>query len=215
MRSKESAVDYRFLPEPDLPLIRLDRTDVEKIRATLPELPRARAMRLQNECGVTEYDAEILVSDPALADYYETAVRQTAYPKTLVNLLLSELLRHCTADPFTAPVSECRLSALAELSGSGKINSAIAKKLLARLLISDFDPCRVVDEEDLGQIRDEKRLRVLVDEVIAANPRAVSDYKNGKTAAMRALQGQAMARTAGRADPVMLERFLLDALTSL
>lgn len=212
MRVKERAVDYRYLPEPDLLPISVDAETVARIRAELPELPRARAERLATEYGIADADAAILVGEPLLADFYERAAGQTSYPTVLVHLILTDLLRTCSFDPFTSPVSDNRMAELAELLGRGVINSATAKKLLSRLCAADLDLRETVEREDLAQITDRARLTETVCEVLAANPRAVEDYKRGKTAALRALQGQAMARTAGRAEPRLLELLLVEAL---
>lgn len=213
MRTKELAVDYRFLPEPDLPPIWIREEEIARIRRALPELPDARVARLVQTYGLTAYDADVLVSDPSLCDFFELGATHTAYPKTLVNLLLSDLLRHCTGDPFSSPVSAQRMAALAQLLGEGVINSSMAKKLLLRLLERDFDPRETVECENLGQIRDRDRILELVLRVLAEQPRAVSDYQNGKTAALRALQGKAMAASNGRADPLLLEAILLEQLS--
>lgn len=212
MRLKETSVDYRFLPEPDLPMIRVREDELTAIAATLPELPQARRTRLAREYGLTEYDATVLVSDAGLADYFEASVKDCAYPKICANLLLSDLLRVCESDPFSSPVSATRLGTLSSLLGEGVINSATAKKLLARLIAEDFDPSEAVTREDLAQIRDPEQLRSLVDEILRENPRAVADYRSGKIAALRALQGRAMAKTGGRADPVLTEQLLQTAL---
>lgn len=213
MRTKESAVDYRFLPEPDLPPIRISHGEIERIRTELPELPAARAKRLIAAFGVTDYDASVLVSDPALADFFEAGACKTQYPKLLVNLLLNDLLRFCANDPFSSPVTADRFAELVQLLGEGTVNSSTAKKMLARLVKSDLDLRHAVETEGLAQIRDRALIATRIDEVVRANPRAVSDYKNGKHAALRALQGQVMARTAGRADPILLEELLLNALS--
>ena len=215
MRVKERSIDYRFLPEPDLLPIRVDRQTVERIRAELPELPAARAARLRETYSIAEADAEILVGEPLLADFYERAAGRTHYPTHLVHLILSDLLRACTWDPFFSPVRAERMAELAELLGEGVINSATAKKLLSRLLKSDFDPREAVVSEGLAQITDRALLAETVSAVLETNPRAVRDYLGGKTAALRALQGQAMAKTAGRADPLLLESLLLEALRQI
>ena len=213
MRTKETAVDYRFLPEPDLPPLLVGEEEIERIRRELPELPDIRAARMIKTYGLTAYDADVLVSDPLLADFFELGGKQTAYPKLLVNLLLTDLLRYCTSDPFSSPVSASRLAQLAQLLGEGTINSSTAKKLLLRLLDGDLEPRRTVLLEELGQIRDRARLSELALRVISEQPRAVSDYQNGKSAALRALQGRAMAVSGGRADPVLLEAILLELLS--
>ena len=161
-----------------------------------------------------EKDAKILVGDGALADYFEATARFTRAPQIALNLILGELLRLQTCDRFFTTVSHARLGELCNLLESGEINHSTAKKLLLRLTEGDFDLAAVIEREMLSQIRDEAVLGAILDEVLAANARAVADYRNGKKAAMRALQGTAMAKTAGRADPVLLEKLLVFRLES-
>ena len=208
MRTKETAEDYRYLCETDLLPIHLTAGDIEALRATLPELPEARVARITEQYKIPVSDARILVTDNALADYFEEAAKSTAHAEVMVHLLLSDLLRFCSSEPFSSPVAPDRLGELSELMGEGTINSATAKKLLSRLLTTDFSPRRAVDEEDLGQIRDEARLTELAVAVVAAMPRAVEDYRGGKKAALQALQGKMMAETKGRADPRLCEQIL-------
>ena len=212
MRSKEQVFDYRFLAEPDLPPIRLREEELAAIGATLPEFPAQRAERLQKMYGLTADDAAALTSDPALADFYELGVCTTNYPKLLCNLILSELLRVTASDPFVSPVAPAQLGLLAQMMGEGILNSSTAKKLLLRLVEHDLDLRETVAREQLAQIRDPAVLGEVIDTVIRENTRAVTDYQNGKTAALRALQGQVMARTQGRADPLLAEKLLLAAL---
>ncbi|MBR2019036.1 MAG: Asp-tRNA(Asn)/Glu-tRNA(Gln) amidotransferase subunit GatB [Clostridia bacterium] len=213
MRAKETSVDYRFLPEPDLPPIWVSEEDIERLRTTLPELPDARALRLAQAYGLTVYDASVLVSEPQLADFFEAGAGKTDYPKLLVNLLLSELLRHCASDPFSSPVSASRLAELSQLMGEGTVNSATAKKLLLRLLDGDLDPRLTVKREGLAQVRDREQLLTLAERAMEEQPRAVTDYRNGKSAALRALQGKVMALSGGRADPILLESIFLELLS--
>ena len=206
-------MDYRFLPEPDLPPIWVSEEDIERLRTTLPELPDARALRLAQAYGLTVYDASVLVSEPQLADFFEAGAGKTDYPKLLVNLLLSELLRHCASDPFSSPVSASRLAELSQLMGEGTVNSATAKKLLLRLLDGDLDPRLTVKREGLAQVRDREQLLTLAERAMEEQPRAVTDYRNGKSAALRALQGKVMALSGGRADPILLESIFLELLS--
>ena len=212
MRRKETSFDYRFLTEPDLSPISLSEEEINGLRQALPELPAARCKRLMSSYGLSEKEAEILTSDPALADYFEEGAICSSYPKQVANLLLSEILRMCEGDPFACPIPFARLAAVADLFGEGIVNSTTAKKLLVRLCDADFDPHEAVEREGLAQLRDPKLLIRVIEEVLSANARAVADYKNGKTAALRALQGQAMSRTSGKADPVLLERLLKERL---
>ncbi len=215
MRTKEHVFDYRFLHEPDLNPIALTADEIDALRESLPELPAARAERIFRDYGVRPGDAVLLTADRALADYYEAAATKTSYPRIALNLLLSDLLRFCAGDRFAAPIAAPRLADLAELLGEGVINSATAKKLLARLVESDFDVKDAVSSEGLAQIRDEAVLQQLIMEVLEAQPRAVEDYRRGKTNALRSLQGQLMSRTQGRADPVIAESLLKQALDLL
>ena len=208
MRVKERAEDYRFMREPDLPPIYLSEGEIEAFRQSLPELPDARAARLAVQYGIGADDAGILCSERRLADYFEEAAAACHYPKLVSNLLLTDLLRHCQISPFVAPVGACRLAALAELLGDGTVNSTTAKKLLARLCEDDFDPTLTVQRENLAQIRDEELLKQMIKEILNENKRAVKDYQNGKCAAINSLQGRVMARTQGRAEPMLTEVLL-------
>lgn len=213
MRTKESADDYRYLAEPDLPTLMLSREEIDAIARDLPELPRARAERLMRDCGIARADAQIFAADPALADYFEQAAGVTEHRALLSGLILTDLLRHCQSDPFRSPVTPLRMGAVAEMMGDGTINSATAKKLVGRLIESDFDPQETVLTEGLAQLRDRETLLRITREVLAESAKAVADYKNGRLAAMRALQGRAMAKTKGLADPVLLESILLELLS--
>ncbi len=212
MRIKESADDYRFLEEPDLPPLYVSKETVERLRAALPELPEEKRERLTKEFGISPEDAAILASDTALANYFEKAAALTAYPKHLAGLLLSDLMRYCQSDPFVSPVSAERLGELSTLFGDRTVNSATAKKLLVRLTKSDFSPREAVEKEGLSQIRDEGLLLSHVQAVLSENPQAVEDYQNGKKAALQALLGRLMANTGGRAEPVLAQTLLIQAL---
>lgn len=213
MRVKETEADYRFFPEPDIPPFRLEREEVERWRSALPELPLARIARFCSQYGLSEQDSAVLNADASLAAFFEEAAKQTTYTKLLSNLIQTDLLRLRTeGEHFVAPVSASHLAALCNLQGEGEINSSTAKKLLVRLAKEDFEPRDVVVREGLAQIRDRTQLRALVLQTIEAQPKAVADYRGGKRAALRSLEGMAMARVSGRADPVLLETLFLEAL---
>ena len=214
MRRKESAEDYRFLPEVNLPVLHLLPEELDRLRKTLPELPQEREARLSKTYGVSPQDAAFLAADPELSAYFEAAAKQTSYPVRLCNLLLCELLRHCPSDPFSSPVRAERFAELTELLGEGSINGTTAKSLLARMLHEDLSPRLCAEEEGLLQIRDPKALTEMAEAVLRENARAVRDYRSGKTAALRALQGRLMAKSGGRADPVLGERLLLSLLSA-
>ncbi len=212
MRVKESAVDYRYLVEPDLLAIHLSDAEIEALRDTLPELPGDRAARYIQTYGISASDAAILSSDSALSAYFEEAVAACRYPVLLTNLLITELLRESGEEDFCSTVASASLATLADLFGEGTINSTTTKKLLARLMVGNFDLRAAVKTEGLEQLRDPQALAGIIEAVLAENPQAVADYLRGKCAASRALLGRAMKKTEGRADPILLERLLAEAL---
>lgn len=215
MRTKESAEDYRYLPEPDLLAIKLSEVEIQEIEESLPELPAAQAARLVEAYGIRQKDAEFLASETELASFFEATAQATGFPQIALHLLLTDLMPHCTSEPFSSPVPWERIAELADLLGEGEINSSTGKKLLARLIKEDFSPADTVAKEGLAQIRDADRLQTLVENAIQKMPQAVNDWLNGKTAAMRSLQGKIMAESSGRADPMLAERLLLASLEEL
>ncbi len=212
MRTKESAEDYRYLAEPDLLPLCMTPLDLARLRAALPELPAAREKRLSEEFGLSCEEAHLLVSDMALADYFEEAARHAGSARTVLNLLLSELLRLCSRDPFSSPVSPMRLCDLADLSFEGVINNATAKKLLLRLAKEDFSPREAVEAEGLAVLREKAVLLPLAERAIEEAPGAVEAYKKGKSASLGALVGRVMSLTGGRADAEMTSSLLLELI---
>lgn len=208
MRQKESAADYRFFPDPDLPPVRLSKEEISALRAALPELPAQRRARWQSTLGLTPYDAAVLSSDRALADYFDTIVKETDSPKIAAGLIITDLLGLCQAEDFSAPIAPNRMAALSTLLGSGEINRATAKKLLHRLYEADLDPMQTVKDENLGQINRVDLLRPIVLNVLAQNPKSIADFRAGKSHAVKALIGQVMAKTNGRANPSLLSSLI-------
>jgi aspartyl-tRNA(Asn)/glutamyl-tRNA(Gln) amidotransferase subunit B len=218
MRSKEYAHDYRYFPEPDLVPLQLDPAWIEQVRAALPELPRARRRRFASQYGLPAYDAEILTQSRALAEYYETAVRSHDNPKAISNWIMSELLRELGGDAAAvanAAVRPADLAGLVRLIDQGTISGTIAKDVLARMLASGEDPATIVRREGLTQVADADALEALVDQAIAANPRAVADFKGGKAVAAKALIGQVMKASGGKANPAMVDRIVQEKLSRI
>jgi aspartyl-tRNA(Asn)/glutamyl-tRNA(Gln) amidotransferase subunit B len=217
MRSKEYAHDYRYFPEPDLVPLRLDAAWVAGIRTSLPELPRARRQRFVSQYGLPAYDAAILTQSRTLAEYYEAAARGHANPKAISNWIMSELLRELGGDDEAAiagsPISPAHLAQLVSLIDNGTISGKIAKDVFGRMLGSGEDPATVVRREGLTQVADTGALQALVDQAIAANPKAVADFKSGKTVAAKALVGQVMKASGGKANPAMVDHLVQEKLS--
>ena len=219
MRSKESAHDYRYFPEPDLVPLALDRVWVEELRAGLPELPRARRTRFVAQYGLPPYDAEILTQSRALADYFEAAVREFPKPKIVSNWVMSELLRELGADDERAigssTITPVRLAGLLALIEDGTISGKIAKDVFEKMVRSGEDGPTIVRREGLTQVADAAAVGAVIDRVLSENPKAIEDYKRGKTAAAKALVGQVMKATGGRANPGVVNRLLEEKLSKI
>jgi len=217
MRSKEYAHDYRYFPEPDLVPLKLERAWVDEIRGALPELPRARRQRFVAELGLPPYDAGVLTQSRALAEYYERAVRAFPQPKLVSNWVMSELLRELPADDeraiAEAPITPERLAGLLRLIDDGTISGKIAKTVFEKMLATGEDASAIVQREGLTQVADAGALEAMVDAAIAGNPRAVEDFRKGKTAAAKALVGQVMKASGGKANPAMVTRLVEEKLT--
>jgi aspartyl-tRNA(Asn)/glutamyl-tRNA(Gln) amidotransferase subunit B len=217
MRSKEYAHDYRYFPEPDLVPLKLDAARVEDVRRALPELPRAQRQRFVTQYGLPAYDAGILTQSRALAEYYETAARGHANPKAISNWIMTELLRVLGGDDESAiarsPVSSAHLASLVRLIDDGTISGRIAKDVFARMVERGEDPAAIVRREGLTQVADVGQLEALVDQAIAANPKAVADFKGGKAVAAKALVGQVMKASGGKANPAMVDQLIQQKLS--
>jgi aspartyl-tRNA(Asn)/glutamyl-tRNA(Gln) amidotransferase subunit B len=219
MRSKEFAHDYRYFPEPDLVPLRIDRAWVDAIRQGLPELPRQRRQRFLRQYGLPAYDAELLTHSQALADYFEAAAGEFPQPKLVSNWIMSELLRVLPADDEAAireaTITPSRLAGLLKLVEDGTISGKIAKDVFQRMVVSGEDARAIVAREGLTQVADESALAAVIDQVIARNPKALEDFRKGKTAAARALVGQVMKATQGKANPAIVNRLLEEKLSKI
>ena len=216
MRSKEFAHDYRYFPEPDLVPVRPDPAWIAEIEAILPELPRARRQRFLEQYGLPPNAADLLTQDRALADYYEEAVRLHPNPTALANWVMSELLRVLHGDPAAVEATVIRpahLARLVALVDDGTISGKIAKDVFERMARSGEDPDTLVRREGLTQVADEDALRAIVDQVIAAQPGAVADFRKGKKQSAGFLVGQVMKATQGKANPQVVNRLLVERLT--
>jgi aspartyl-tRNA(Asn)/glutamyl-tRNA(Gln) amidotransferase subunit B len=216
MRSKEFAHDYRYFPEPDLPPLDVDPAWVETVRAALPELPAARRRRLNETYQLSAYEADLLTQGRGLADYFEAAVREYPAAKTVANWVLNELLRELPADDDRAvaasPVPPDHLAGLLRMVDDGTISGKIAKDVFARMVRTGETAGAIVRREGLTQVADAGALGTVVDEVLAANPGVVEDYRRGKKAALGFLVGQVMKATQGKANPAVVNQLLGEKL---
>lgn len=217
MRKKEDANDYRYFPDPDLPPIILTDTVIKMLGDAVPELPDARKKKYVGEYGLSAHDAEQLIANKYIADYFEAAAKLTAYPKLLANLMTGELfsLIGQDGDDVVIPIDGAHLASVATMSGDGTINSSTAKKLVKTLFEKDADPEVIVKENDLAQISDPEILGKYVDEAIESDPKTVAAVKAGRTNAAKALMGKIMAKTGGKGNPVKINELLEAALAKI
>lgn len=218
-RSKELAHDYRYFPEPDLPPLEIARDWVEQIKAKMPELPDSRRDRFLAQYQLTPYDASLLTDDRSIADYFEEAAAlgqsKDIKPKAVANWITGELfrwLRVANLGITEIRVSPAQLAELIALIDARAITMNTGKQVLEVMLSTGRDPHDIVAEESLAQIDDEAQLSSIAHEVIAANPNAAAQYRNGKDTVLRFLMGQIMKATKGKANPTlaadMLRRLL-------
>ena len=208
MRSKEQAHDYRYFPEPDLPPLMVDEKRQAEIRAQLPELPEARRERMIREYVITAGDAHTLTATRALADQFESAARAAKNSKRVANLVESELMGRWKARSLEleqAPISMAGGAALADLVESGAISGKMLKDLYDLCFERGEDFLAVYEEEGRPeQSRDTSALEKLAEEIIAANPKQVEQYRAGKTTMLGFFVGQVMKASKGQANPQMV-----------
>jgi aspartyl-tRNA(Asn)/glutamyl-tRNA(Gln) amidotransferase subunit B len=211
MRSKEEAHDYRYFPEPDLLPLVVDEKWKAEIKKGLPELPEARRARMVSEYGITEYDAGVLTVTRALADQFEEAARAAKNPKRVANLVQSELMGRLKARGLgieQSPITMKGVAAAADLVEAGTISSKILKDLYDLSFERKQDFPAVYEKEKPQQISDTASLEKMIDEVIAANPKQLEQYRAGKTTVAGFFVGQVMKASKGHANPQMVNELL-------
>jgi aspartyl-tRNA(Asn)/glutamyl-tRNA(Gln) amidotransferase subunit B len=217
MRSKEVANDYRYFPEPDLLPIVIDTKYIEAIRETLPELPDVKCKRFCEQYGLSEYDALVLSSDHATADYFEVVAAASGDPKLSVNWVMGDLQAILNKDEIAindSPVSADALAILISRIKDNTISSKIAKTVFEAMMAGEGDADSIIESKGLKQVTDTGAIEAMVDEVIANNPDQVEQYKSGKEQVIGFFVGQIMKASQGKANPGQVNKLLKEKLSN-
>ena len=217
MRTKEDAADYRYFPDPDLPPLAIEPEWIERVRSTMPELPRAMAERYVRDHGMSEYDAAQLTQGPALARYFDDAVKAGATPKLASNWITGEMARRLNAQEIgieAAPVAPQQLAQLVKRIAEGTLPNNAARQVFDALWTGEgSDVDAIIEAKDLKPMSDTGALDKILDEVIARNQKNVDEYRAGKEKALNALVGQVMKASGGKANPAQVTELLKTKLT--
>ena len=206
MRTKEFAHDYRYFADPDLVPVKTEAL-LADARARVPELPKAKRARFVNQYGVSSYDAGVLVDDLALASYFETAAKGARKPKNVANWILNDLqnaLAQAGRAMADCPILPAALDELVNLIDSGKISGKQAKEVFSEMFASGKSAAAIVKEKGIEQLSDTAAIEALCEQVIAANPKPVADFKAGNLASLNFLKGQVIKLSNGKANPVIV-----------
>lgn len=204
LRSKEEENDYRYFPEPDLPVLEISDALINKIKEELPELPDQKAERYEKSFGISAYNAKIISKDKVLASYFEKAISIGIDPRDCANWIVNDLLGLFNADsaefrPNKVPTETLKI--LIDYTNSGKISRLSAKDVLTEIYKSGKDPLDIIKERNLLQVSDEDSLIPVIKKVIGGNPSVVEQYKKGKTSVVGFFVGNVIKETKGKADP--------------
>ncbi|WP_295644652.1 Asp-tRNA(Asn)/Glu-tRNA(Gln) amidotransferase subunit GatB, partial [uncultured Methylibium sp.] len=211
MRSKEDAHDYRYFPDPDLPPLVIEPAWIDRVKRDMPELPSVMAARFEREDGLAPYDAAMMTQSLAFARCYEAVKAVGAPAKLAANWLMGEVSRRLNSEERSidaSPVSPVTLAALIARIADGTLSNNGARQVLEVLWSGETDVDAVIEAKGLKQMSDTGELERIVDEVLAANPRSVDEYRAGKDKAFNALVGQAMKASKGKANPAQLNELL-------
>lgn len=215
MRSKEEAHDYRYFPEPDLVPVVIDETQIKAIRDSLPELPEQKRERFISEYEIPEYDAGVLTASQSLAAYYEKTISLYNKPKVVSNWIMGELLRELKNDERgmeDCPITPMALADMLTLMDKGVINGKIAKTVFEEMYKTGKPAEKIVQEKGLTQITDESKIVKIIEDIMAANPAQLNDYRNGKDKLFGFFVGQVMKVTQGQANPAVVNQLLKEKL---
>lgn len=221
MRSKEEANDYRYFPCPDLLPIKVDKETIEAIRATLPEMPEVRKERFMQQYGLSNYDTDILASDGALSDYFEATAQICSDAKLAANWIMGEvsgLLNKHEMNIMQCPISSHDLGGLILRIKDGSISGKIAKQVFEHMWNGEGDADTIIEAKGLKQNNDESAIEAMVDDVIAANPNQVENYRNAEPDKRKKMTGffvgQIMKASKGQANPGVVNKLLMKKLNA-
>jgi len=215
MRSKEEADEYRYFPDPDLPIVRLSQKLIEKLRNNLPELPDAKRLRFIEKHRLSTYDAEVLSASREISEYFEKVLAHKASPKLACNWIIGDLTR--VMNESGKSIKEINLppenlANLTKLIENGEISSKIAKAVFEEMLNSRKTPEMIIEDKGLNQVSDEGELSLVVSDLLATNQEQVEQYRAGKTKVISFFMGQMMKQTRGKGNPAVINRLLKEKL---
>ncbi|MBQ9277153.1 MAG: Asp-tRNA(Asn)/Glu-tRNA(Gln) amidotransferase subunit GatB [Lachnospiraceae bacterium] len=216
MRSKEDAQDYRYFPDPDLVPIIVDDEFLDTIKRRQPELRDEKRIRYKDEYNIPDYDIDIITNSKKMADIFEETIALGAEPKKVSNWLMVEtmrLMKEHDKDADDISFSAKNLAKIIEMVDKKVINGSVAKEVFEKVFTDDIEPESYVEENGLKTVNDEGALTKTIEEIVAANPKSVEDYKSGKEKAIGFLVGQTMKAMKGKADPGEVNRILKEILS--
>ncbi len=228
-RIKESAHDYRYFPEPDIPPLKFDDGYFEELKKKLPELPDQKFQRFKEEYNLPEKDIEVLIENRELAQYFESVIseikekinckefecREEKTIKLAANYMITELRKHMISENHEVRDIKIIPENYAELIciiSAGKINSSVAQTVLTEMYKNGGDPSQIIEERNLTQMDNDDELSKIIDEIISKNEKSVVDFKSGKENALKFLIGQTMKETKGRANPQKVQEIIKNKL---
>lgn len=217
MRSKEDAHDYRYFRDPDLVTINVPRDEVERLRAEMPELPDEKLERYTDDYGIPEKDAALLTKYRNISEYFDKAIEGVKSPKTVSNFIIGQIFRRVETEAdkevFAVATTPAQLNELVKLLDSGKIRNNLTKSTLEKMLDTGKSAADFISESDMGGL-DDNALLELCKNAVAGNPKAVEDFKNGKAKAIKALVGNVMKNSRGKADAQAAEKKIIELINA-
>ena len=217
MRTKEDAADYRYFPDPDLPPLVIGRDWVARVQSEMTELPRVMAARFVADYGLPEYDATTLTQSKAMAAYFEAAAKACGQAKLVSNWVMGEVSRRLNASEVgieNAPVSAAQLAAMIARIADSTISNSAAKQVFDALWTEGGDVDAIIEAKGLKQMNDSGALEAIIDDVLAANPKNVEEFRAGNAKALNGLVGPIMKASKGKANPAQVNELLLKKLQS-